>query len=170
MELDETDRRIVDALADGVGARDGAIGRDDALAGEVASATGIAPPVVRDRLDALAERGIVDGFEPRLDYSALGYDVTAILRVSFDADGPHGPIDRLRADEQLLSVYEVTGADDVVAVGKFESVAELRSRVGELLASREIEAVKSTIALDVVKEDAPLAVGAGSDGADRPTG
>lgn len=151
MDVDDTDRRVIDALLDD--------GR--ATPRELSSATGVSVPVVERRLEDLEERGVVDGYEPRLDYDALGYDVTAVLRVTVDRGVGGDVAGRLADDDQLVSVYEVTGAYDVLAIGRFADVTAMHERVGALTATEGVRDVTTDVVRETVTEHAQFRVGGG---------
>ncbi|WP_336001042.1 HTH-type transcriptional regulator Lrp [Halorientalis halophila] len=148
MAVDDTDRRIVNALlSDG-----------RASARDIASETGLAATTVSKRLSALEESGVVEHYRPVLDYDALGYDVTAVFHLSVDGNGLRTVVERLSDHERMVSVYEVTGSHDVVAIGKFEDTDEMNGQIKDLLTDPDVEAANTSVVLDVVREHAQFAV------------
>ena len=149
MAVDDTDRRIVNALlSDG-----------RASARELASETGLAATTVSKRLSDLEEREIIESYRPVIDYDRLGYDVTAVFHLSVDGNGLETVVDRLRDHERMVSVYEVTGSHDVVAVGKFEDTDEMNRKIKDLLTDPDVEAANTSVVLDVVRENTQFPVG-----------
>lgn len=142
MKLDDTERQIVNALL-----RDGR-----ASAREVSASTGIAEPTVAQRIDQLETSGVIDGYEPRVDYESLGYDVTAVFQLTVDGDGLPEVAERLGDTQRMIGVYEVTGSHDVVAVGKFTDTAEMNARIKELLTDDDITGVETSVVLNTVSE------------------
>jgi len=63
----------------------------------------------------------------------------------------------LRAADQYVTVYEVTGEYDVVAVGRFRDTAELNERVGELVTTEGVAEVTTAVVLDTVADDFTVA-------------
>ncbi len=142
MEPDETDRTVINALlADG-----------RASAREIAAETGLPAPTVAKRLDALEAADVVEGYEPRVDYEELGYDVSAVFQLSVDGDGLGDLTDRLRDHHRMIAVYEVTGSHDVVAIGKFRDTASLDEEIKTLLTDPAVEDATTAIVLDAVRE------------------
>lgn len=142
MDVDDIDRRIVNALL-----ADGRAGPRD-----VSAETGIAATTVQRRLEDLEAAGVVDGYTATVDYEALGYDVTAIFHLSVDGDGRAGLIERLRDHDRMVSVYEVTGDHDVVAVGKFTDTEEMNARIKDLLTDPDVQAANTSVVLNTVRE------------------
>jgi DNA-binding Lrp family transcriptional regulator len=146
VDIDETDRRLVDALlADG-----------RASANELAAEVGIATATATKRVQTLEDAGIIDGYRPRIDYGALGFAVTAVFNLDVAGDGIEAVVADLADAGDMVGVYEVTGSQDVVAIGKFTDTASLNARIKELLVDDDVESIATNIALEVVAENEPL--------------
>ena len=148
MEIDDTDRRIVNALV--------ADGRADHS--DISAATGISVHVVEHRLEALEREGVVGDCEPQLDYDALRFDVTAVFHLTAHRGERDALTDLLLRDDRLLTVYEVTGKYDVVAIGKFTSVTALNERIGSLLTAPSVRDASTAVVSEVGQEHARFPV------------
>jgi len=144
--VDDIDTLVVDALL-----RDGR-----ASAREIADATGVAATTVSRRMDQLVDVGVIDTFTPRVNYEPLGYDVSAIFRLSVDGHGLPELTTRLSERPQILAVYEVTGSDDIVAIGRFRTAERMNERIKELLTDEAVRSVTTSIVLQTVSECEPL--------------
>ncbi|WP_436925327.1 winged helix-turn-helix transcriptional regulator [Halosimplex amylolyticum] len=144
-DIDDTDRRILDALlADG-----------RASASELAESVGVATATATKRLQRLEESDVVDGYQPEIDYEAFGYEVTAVFRLDVAGSGLEAVVADLRATGHMTGVYEVTGNDDVVAIGKFEDTDALNAQIKDLLTHPEVRSARTSIALETVCEHDP---------------
>ncbi|MDR9412178.1 MAG: HTH-type transcriptional regulator Lrp, partial [Haloferacaceae archaeon] len=74
---------------------------------------------VSNHLRDLEDDGVIQRYVPKIDYDALEYDVTAILQLKVEGNAIGEITDRLREEKQMISVYEVTGDYDIIAIGKF---------------------------------------------------
>ncbi|MFB6106302.1 MAG: winged helix-turn-helix transcriptional regulator [Halobacteriaceae archaeon] len=157
--LDDLDRAILAALLDD--------GRTSVTA--VAAAVDATAATVSDRLDALVERGVLAGVEPSLDYAALGYDLVVVFFLSVRADAREALLDRLRENDRLVIVYEVTGAHDVVAVGRFRSGESLDDRAADVLLSPAVERLSAGVTPVGDPALGPRPVPADADAGDRVT-
>ena len=108
---------------------------------------------VSNHLQTLEEEGVVDGYTPVVDYERLGFDVTAILQLKVDGDALPDITDRLRGHKQMVSVYEVTGDYDVVAVGKFQDTDDMNALIKELLSDADINESNTSVVLNTVNEN-----------------
>lgn len=142
MDIDDIDRQIVNAL----------LGNGRASARDIAGETGVAATTVSKRLASLEENGIIEAYIPQVDYDELGYDVTAVFHLSVEGGGLGTVVERLRAHEQMVGVYEVTGDHDIVAIGRFIDTDQMNAEIKDLLTSPDITATNTSVVLDTVRE------------------
>ncbi|MEF8774218.1 MAG: HTH-type transcriptional regulator Lrp [Halobacteriales archaeon] len=107
---------------------------------------------VSNHLSDLEEEGVIEGYAPRIDYDAVGYDVTAILQLKVEGDALPEITDRLRAEKRMVSVYEVTGAFDVIAIGKFTDTDEMNDQIKSLLTDPEVKESNTAVVLNAAAE------------------
>ena len=109
IELDDIDRRMIDALRS-----DGRM-----TAPMLAEQIGIGRATSYSRLDRLIDRGVIDGFSARVDMAAVGLTVSALVLVNVR----QGLWRDLRAELSALPGVEWLG----VATGRFDFVLLLRA-------------------------------------------
>jgi DNA-binding Lrp family transcriptional regulator len=114
---------------------------------------GVSVTTVSNHLSDLEDEGVIEGYTPQVDYDALGYDVTAVLQLQVEGDALPGITDRLRGERQMVSVYEVTGDYDVIAVGKFEDTDGMNAQIKSLLTDPDIKASNTSVVLNAVTEN-----------------
>ena len=107
---------------------------------------------VSNHLQTLEDEGVVNGYTPVVDYERLGYDVTAILQLKVDGSALPDITDTLRGHKQMVSVYEVTGDYDVVAVGKFTDTDDMNALIKELLSDADINESSTSVVLNAAAE------------------
>jgi DNA-binding Lrp family transcriptional regulator len=140
--LDDLDERLVSALqADG-----------RASASDLARAADAATSTVTRRLRRLEAAGVVAGSRPTVDYDELGYDVTAVFRLDVDGQGLADVVEALRETGRMVGVYEVTGSDDVVAIGKFASTDEMNAQIRSMQADDNVRSLAVNVARTVAAE------------------
>lgn len=150
--LDETDRQIVAFLQS-----------DARMANaEIARRLGMAPSAIFDRIRKLEERGIIDGYEARVNAKAIGLGLTAFVFVRGE-DGPGDPRtgQLLAKIPEVQEVHHVAGEDCYlvkVRVADTDSLGTLlRERIG---AVKSVRSTRTTIVLGTVKETYRLPVAA----------
>ncbi|QGN08044.1 Lrp/AsnC family transcriptional regulator [Halorhabdus sp. CBA1104] len=107
---------------------------------------------VSNHLSDLEEQGIIQGYTPRVDYGEIGYDVTAILQLKVEGSALPEVTDRLEELDQMISVYEVTGDHDIIAVGKFADTDDMNAEIKSLLTDPEIKESNTSVVLNAAVE------------------
>jgi DNA-binding Lrp family transcriptional regulator len=108
---------------------------------------------VSNHLQELEAEGVIQGYSPRVDYDKLGYDVTAVIQLKVEGQALPEITGRLRDVDGMVSVYEVTGDYDVIAIGKFHDTDEMNDRIKDLLGDAEIRETNTSVVLDSVVEN-----------------
>ncbi len=142
VKIDEIDVKILKEL------------QDDARKSlkEIAEKVGVAEGTVYNRINKMKTMGIIKKFIPVLDYSMLGYDITAVIGVSAEG-GQLVEIEKEIAKEKnVTAVYDVTGEYDILIVAKFENRDKLNEFVKRLLGMKSVKKTYTMLVLNVVKE------------------
>lgn len=141
MEADDIDRRILTGLL--------ANGR--ATTSELAAVADVDDTTADWHKDVLEAVEVISGYEPRLDYELLGYDLTAILRLDTVPSARERLTATLEAKPTLHTVYEVTDGHDIFAIGKFTDRDALERFRDELRADEGVIAVDIDVATPVAE-------------------
>jgi len=113
--LDETDRRIVGELS-----TDGRVSF-----AELGRRVSLSPPAVAERVQRLERAGVITGYRAELDPGALGYPLTAIVRIK-PAPGQLPRIPELAADvPEIAECLRITGEDCFYLKVYLRSIDEL---------------------------------------------
>jgi len=119
---------------------------------EIAEKLKVAEGTVYNRVNKLKETGVIRSFLVDIDYSKLGYDLTAVIGVK--VRGGHLPeIEaRISKSKNVTAVYDVTGEYDAIVVAKLPDRDALNGLVKSLTALENVERTYTMLALNVVKE------------------
>lgn len=110
----------------------------------------LARGTVQARLDKLAARGVVTGWGPDVDPSALGFPVTAFVTLEI-AQAGHNEIGRRLADiPEVLEVHTITGNGDLLCRVVARSNADLQRVIDAIVAVEAVERTSTVIALETV--------------------
>lgn len=148
--LDETDRRILAILQE-----HGRVSN-----AEIARQVGKAPSAVYERIRKLERKGVITGYEARLDPAAVGMELLAFVQVRKECttECPH-PEEEIAELPGVQEVHVVAGDYCYLIKVRAGSMAELHEIIDEQIPS--IEGVSSTntiVALKTIKESALLPV------------
>ncbi|GHG46886.1 AsnC family transcriptional regulator [Sinomonas cellulolyticus] len=148
--LDDVDRRILAALVE-----DARITNK-----QLAELVGIAPSTALMRTRALSDRGIITGFEAKVDLAAVGRSVQALISVrlrAHDRDQIDAFTARVPQLPGVLATFHTSGAVDYllhIAVGSTE---ELRDWVLDNLATDPVVGhTETTLVFERIPGPGPL--------------
>ena len=148
VELDEVDRRMIDALR-----KDGRM-----TAPMIAERLGIGRATAYSRFDRLVDRGVIDGFTARVDTTAVGLTVSALVLI----DVRQQLWRDLRAELSALPGVEwlgvATGRFDFVVLVRADSLEHLRDvALRELQQIEGVRSAETVVLLDEVdRRDRPI--------------
>ncbi|MHB9287235.1 HTH-type transcriptional regulator Lrp [Halobacteriales archaeon Cl-PHB] len=142
MTYENLDRKLVNAL----------LGDGRASLRSLAEDLDVSVTTVSNHLSDLEEAGIIRGYTPKVDYDAMGYDVTAILQLKVEGQSLVDVTERLSEHKQMISVYEVTGDHDIIAIGKFADTDDMNNQIKDLLTDPDIKESNTSVVLNAAKE------------------
>ncbi|MFB6302404.1 MAG: HTH-type transcriptional regulator Lrp [Haloferacaceae archaeon] len=143
MTYENLDAKLINALLDD--------GR--ASLRSLAEELDVSVTTVSNHLHDLEDEGVIDGYTPKVDYDALGYDVTAIVQLKVEGSALPEITERLEGEKRMVSVYEVTGDYDVIAIGKFEDTDGMNDQIKSLLTDQDIRESNTSVVLNTVAEN-----------------
>ena len=142
MTYENLDRKLVNALLDDGRASLRSLGEE----------LDVSVTTVSNHISDLEEDGIIEGYAPEVDYGELGYDVTAIIQLKVEGNALPEITDRLSEHTHMVTVYEVTGDHDIIAVGKFTDTDHMNAQIKELLVDPDINESNTSVVLNSVIE------------------
>ena len=121
--VDEIDARILAALIDNARI---------SLA-ELARAVGLSSPSVSERVRRLEEAGVIGGYSVKINPAALGYPLSAWLRVRPIPGQLQKVADILRGLPEVVECDRITGEDCFIARAHLRSVEDLEALIDEII-------------------------------------
>jgi len=120
---------------------------------EVARQVGMAPSAVLERIRKLEERGIIEGYEVRLNPTPFSLGLAAFMFIETDPSGNGRLGERLASVCGIQEVHQVAGADGYMVKVRAADPTSLGKILREQI--QPLQGVRSTrthIVLDTVKE------------------
>ncbi len=119
---------------------------------EIAEKLDVAEGTVYNRVNKLQKTGVIKAFISDIDFTKLGYDLTAIIGLKVQG----GQLAKIEEDisqkPNVSAVYDVTGDYDAIIVAKFRDRSGMNGFVKELLAIGEVDRTYTMVVLNVIKE------------------
>lgn len=119
---------------------------------EIGEKLGVTEATIHNRINKLRKMGIIEKFIPVIDYSKLGYDLTAVIGITAKGGKIVEVENFLAKMPNVTAVYDVTGEYDVIAVAKFKDRESLNDFVKEIGKLDYVEKTYTMLVLNVVKE------------------
>lgn len=146
--IDEMDRRILSLLQ-----------QDARLSNaEIARRVGMAASATLERLRKLEERGVVRGYEARLDGRKLGFGLTAFIFIRAQERSEADTGERLKQHPNVLEVHHIAGEDCYLVKACAADTEDLGRMVREFGAMPSVMSTRTTIVLGTLKETAKIPI------------
>jgi len=153
--IDDTDRQILALLQENARIANA----------EIARRVGMAASAIHERVRKLEERGVIRGYEARLDPVRLGFSLLAFVFVRADEGvGATETEARLATVPEVQEVHHVAGEDCFLVKVRVPNTGSLsgllRERIGEI---PTVTSTRTTVVLETTKETGRLPLGAATE-------
>ncbi|MDA4130782.1 MAG: Lrp/AsnC family transcriptional regulator [Thaumarchaeota archaeon] len=120
---------------------------------DIARKLKIAVGTVHSRVKKMEESQVIKGFSVEIDYSKVGYSITALILLQAKGKHLRDVESKLAKYDNVVAVYDITGDFDIAVVAKFEAPAAMDKFIKEVLALDFIERAVTSMVLNSVKEN-----------------
>jgi len=139
--LDELDKRIVEELC---------ISSQGSYR-QIAKRLGVHPTTLIQRIKALEDGGIIKGYRANVDYLKLGYEFMALVHVSVEGDVLDVEA-KLRAMDNVLAIFDVTGDCDAIAWVACKSREEFSDLIKRMVSVHGVKKTSTYVVLNLIKD------------------
>ncbi len=119
---------------------------------KLAQKLGLTPNILNNRIKSLEQGGVIRGYTPIVDATKMGYMLTAIIMIQVEGDHMVEVENEIAKENNVLSVYDITGEYDAIVFAKFRDNASLNAFLKKLLTERYIKRTTTLVALNAIKE------------------
>ena len=113
----------------------------------------VAPGTVATRLNRLETEGVIQGYVPRFDAAAVGWEFTIAVGLRISKGRLLEVQNRIAEDHRVIAVYDVTGEVDSLVIARMQDREDLDDFTKTALSSDGIERSNTHVVLNIVKED-----------------
>ena len=118
---------------------------------EIGSNVGLSSSAIKRRVDRLEQDGVIVGYGARIDPSALGDGIEALIEVYCADRIAPADVGRSLADlEQVVSAFTVSGEPDAVIRARVANIADLEKFVERLRRDRNVLRTRTLIVLSTL--------------------
>jgi DNA-binding Lrp family transcriptional regulator len=108
---------------------------------------GVARGTVQARLDRLERRGVLRGFPPELDLTAMGYTLTGFVVLEIAQGRRIEVVEALARIDEVCEAHSTTGRGDLLVRVVAKSNTDLQRVIEEVVNVRWVERTSTSIAL-----------------------
>lgn len=125
---------------------------------EIARQVGMAPSAILERIRKLEQRGVIQGYEARIDPRALGLGLLAYVAVRTDERvGDECAGERLARIPEVQEVHHVAGEDCYLLKVRVRDAKALgRLLQDQIKAVEPVRSTRTTVVLDTLRETSLL--------------
>ena len=157
--IDEIDRQILNILQQNARTSNA----------EIARQVGMAPSAVLERIRKLEIRGVIRGYEARIDPEALGLNLLAFVFVRADDISGSCTGEALAQIPEVQEVHHIAGEDCYLVKVRVRDAKTLARLLRERFAGRgTVRSTRTTVVLETLRESALIPVGATTTAAAEP--
>ena len=120
---------------------------------EIAHRLKVSPTTVSARIARMEAQGVIRGYIPLLDDEQLGWDLWAAVGIRISKGRLREVEERLARDPRAYAIYDVTGDNDALLIGRFRDRRDLDRFVKHALQDPHVERWNTQVGLNRVKED-----------------
>lgn len=144
--VDAVDRHILDIL----------LSEGRASVAAISDRVGITPPSVSSRLANLEASGVIEGYAAQLNYTRLGFETTAIFRISVDGGALAAVSESILHYPTITDLFSVAGPYDLLVVGRVRDLEALRVLDYELSTLDGVAHVATELVLETHAHNRPF--------------
>jgi len=124
---------------------------------DIARGIGMAPSAVLERIRKLEQRGVIRGYESRIDPHSLGLDLTTFILVRTEEPvGCHETGEKLAAIPEVQEIHYIAGDYCYILKVRVSDTNALRTLLKKFGSYPEVSDTRTTLVLDSIKDSLKL--------------
>ena len=120
---------------------------------QIAKKTAMSVATVMHRVNALEEKKIIKKYTALFDYEQLNYDITVIIEIQVSKGKLEQVEKKIAKHPNVVAVYDVTGAFDVIIIAKFKTRKAMDVFLKELQTYDFVLRTNTQLVLKTIKEE-----------------
>ena len=143
MELDNTDKKIMNVLSD----------NSRLSLRQIAVKIKVSVATVMHRLNRLENEGLLKKYTTKIDYEKIGYDVEVMIEMRISKGRLLDVEKKIAVHPNVFAVYDVTGAFDAVILARFRNRRQMDNFLKNIQTYEFVERTETKLILKTIKEE-----------------
>ncbi len=143
MEIDETDRKIINALVE----------NSRLSYREIAKRIGVSVATVMNRVNRLEAQKIVEKYSTKVNYEKIGYDVEVLIEVRISKGKLFEVEKKIATHPNVFAIYDVTGPFDAIILARFRNRRQMDNFLKKIQSYDFVERTETQFILNTIKEE-----------------
>lgn len=143
MELEETDKKIINAL----------IENSRHSYRQIAKKIGVSVATVMHHVKNLEGQGIVREYTAKINYEKIGYDIEVLIEIRISKGKLFEVEKKIATHPNVFALYDVTGASDAIILARFKTRRLMDNFLKKIQAYDFVERTETKLVLNTIKEE-----------------
>ena len=143
MQLEETDRKILNVLVDS----------SRLSLRQIAKKVGVSVATVMHHINRLEKEKVIEKYTAKLDYEKIGYDVEVIIEIRISKGRLIDVEKKIATHPNVFAIYDVTGTFDAVILARFKTRRQMDSFLKKIQTYEFVERTETKLILKTIKEE-----------------
>lgn len=115
---------------------------------EISQNIDVSPSTVSNRFHKLKDQETIQGFQPIINWSNLGYELKIISQIKIEGGKIEEVRDKLMELDFIYETHLVTGDTDIMALSRFKTRKDMNKCIREIQKIEGVEESKTSLILE----------------------
>ena len=143
MQLEETDKRILNILVD----------NSRLSLRQIAKKANVSVATVMNHLKKLEEEKIIKSYTAKLDYEKVGYDIEVMIEIRISKGKLFEVEKKIASSPNVFAIYDITGTFDAVILARFHTRRQMDNFLKRIQTYDFVERTETKLVLNTIKEE-----------------
>jgi DNA-binding Lrp family transcriptional regulator len=143
MQLDETDKKILNVLVD----------HSRLSLRKIAKKASVSVATVMNHIKNLEKEGVIRKYTTKLDYEKIGYDIIVMVEIRVSRGKLFEVEKKIANHSNVFAVYDITGPFDSLVLARFHTRRQLDNFIKKLQTYEFVERTETKLILNTIKEE-----------------
>lgn len=143
MQLDETDKKVLNILVD----------NSRLSLRQIAKKAGISVATAMNHIKKLEKENVIKKYTTKLDYEKIGYDIEVAIEIRISKGKLFEVEKKIAVHPNVFAVYDMTGAFDALVLARFPTRRKMDNFLKKIQTYEFVERTETKLILNMFKEE-----------------